>query len=84
MHEGECMAVFFMFRNRDEPFKDELAALIDVLRPVFGAQMAKLVRIHHRSSFTFPKLQSEGDGESGDDSDDGEDREDGEDWRNAA
>jgi hypothetical protein len=83
-NEGECMAVFFMFRNREEPFKDELAALIDVLRPVFGAQMAKLVRIHHRSSFQFPKLQDDADGDAG-----GEDREDdgddeGEGWRDAA
>ncbi|MFN9126798.1 MAG: hypothetical protein ACK5WD_13335 [bacterium] len=79
-HEGECMAVFFLFRNREEPFKDELAALIDVLRPVFGAQMAKLVRIHHRSSFKFPKLQSDGD-----ETDGAEDEEDeGESWRDAA
>lgn len=79
LHEGECMAVFFMFRNRAEPFKDELAALIDVLRPVFGAQMAKLVRIHHRSSFKFPKLQSDAD-----DADDDEDEDEGESWRDAA
>ena len=80
LNEGECMAVFFMFRNRAEPFKDELAALIDVLRPVFGAQMAKLVRIHHRSSFKFPTLQSDGDDAEG-----AEDEEDeGEGWRDAA
>ena len=72
--------MFFLFRNREEPFKDELAALIDVLRPVFGAQMAKLVRIHHRSSFKFPKLQSDGD-----EADGAEDEEDeGESWRDAA
>lgn len=81
-HEGECMAVFFLFRNREEPFKDELAALIDVLRPVFGAQMAKLVRIHHRSSFKFPKLQSDSD--DADDAEDGEDEDEGEGWRDAA
>ncbi|MFM7260334.1 MAG: hypothetical protein ACKO3W_06990, partial [bacterium] len=33
-HEGECMGVFFLFRNRSEPFRDELAGLIDALRPV--------------------------------------------------
>lgn len=76
-HEGECMAVFFLFRNRAEPFKDELAALIDLLRPVFGAQMAKLIRIHHRSSFRFPKVQDDGDADGDHDADD-------EDWRRAA
>ncbi|MEY3141591.1 MAG: hypothetical protein RLY21_84 [Planctomycetota bacterium] len=80
LNEGECMAVFFMFRNRAEPFKDELAALIDVLRPIFGAQMAKLVRIHHRSSFKFPKLQSDAD--EAEDAD--EDEDEGESWRDAA
>jgi hypothetical protein len=82
LNEGECMAVFFMFRNRAEPFKDELAALIDVLRPIFGAQMAKLVRIHHRSSFKFPQLQSDAD-EAEDADEDGDDGE-GEGWRDAA
>jgi len=80
-HEDECMAVFFLFRNRAEPFKEELAVLIDVLRPVFAAQMAKVVRIHHRSNFQFPKLQSDADDAEGDDAD----RDDeGESWRDAA
>ena len=83
-HENECMAVFFLFRNKAEPFKEELAILIDVLRPVFAAQMAKVVRIHHRSSFQFPKLQSEHDGEDDGDSDQSDDEWRGEDWRDAA
>lgn len=86
-HEDECMAVFFLFRNRAEPFKEELAVLIDVLRPVFAAQMAKVVRIHHRSNFQFPKLQSDADEVDGDDDEDrdDEDRDDeGESWRDAA
>jgi hypothetical protein len=81
------MAVFFLFRNRAEPFKEELAVLIDVLRPVFAAQMAKVVRIHHRSNFQFPKLQSDADEVDGDDDEgrDDEDRDDeGESWRDAA
>ena len=78
LHDGECMGVFFLFRNHAEPFLDEHAAMIDLLRPVFAAQMAKLVRIHHRSNFTFPK--TEGEGQAEDESDD----DSGEDWRRAA
>ena len=76
-HGDECMGVFFLFRNKSEPFADELAGLIDALRPVFAAQMAKLVRIHHRSNFAWPQVQ-----DNGDESDDGES--DGEEWRRAA
>jgi hypothetical protein len=80
-HEGECMGVFFLFRNRSEPFREELASLIDALRPVFAAQMAKLVRVHHRSKFQWPTQRAE----SADDTSDGDDAEDeGESWRRAA
>lgn len=78
-HGGECMGVFFLFRNRNEPFKDELAALIDALRPVFAAQMAKLVRVHHRSKFSWPESRG-----SADESDEDEGFGDGEGWRRAA
>lgn len=78
LHAGECMGVFFLFRNHAEPFLDEHAAMIDLLRPVFAAQMAKLVRIHHRSSFIFPK--TEGGVEGDEDADEGS----GEGWRDAA
>ena len=72
------MGVFFLFRNHAEPFLDEHAAMIDLLRPVFAAQMAKLVRIHHRSNFTFPKTEGEVEGDE--DADEGS----GEGWRDAA
>ena len=72
------MGVFFLFRSRTEPFKEELAALIDALRPVFAAQMAKLVRVHHRSKFQWPESRADVNEQ---DEDDGEY---GEDWRRAA
>lgn len=79
-HSGdECMGVFFLFRNRSEPFKDELAGLIDALRPVFAAQMAKLVRVHHRSKFSWPESRADAN-EPDEDGDEG----DGESWRRAA
>lgn len=78
---SECMGVFFLFRNKSEPFREELAGLIDALRPVFAAQMAKLVRVHHRSNFQWPRVQSE----HADDASDAEDDEDaGDEWRRAA
>jgi DNA-binding NarL/FixJ family response regulator len=75
-HGGECMGVFFLFRNRTEPFKDELAGLIDALRPVFAAQMAKLVRVHHRSRFLWPDSRA--------DINDVDEDDEGEGWRRAA
>ena len=77
-HGDECMGVFFLFRNRSEPFKDELAGLIDALRPVFAAQMAKLVRVHHRSKFSWPDAR----GSASDD--DGLQDDEGDEWRRAA
>jgi len=80
-HGNECMGVFFLFRNKSEPFREELAGLIDALRPVFAAQMAKLVRVHHRSNFQWPQVQSE----HADDASDAEEEDDsGEEWRRAA
>jgi hypothetical protein len=75
-HGGECMGVFFLFRNRTEPFKDERAGLIDALRPVFAAQMAKLVRVHHRSRFLWPDSRA--------DINDVDEDDEGEGWRRAA
>ena len=83
-HGDECMAVFFLFRNRTEPFRDELAGVIDALRPVFAAQMAKLVRIHHRSRFHWPKSQTDLAGDGDGESDGGTDGGTGEGWRDAA
>jgi hypothetical protein len=74
------MGVFFLFRNRNEPFKDELAGLIDALRPVFAAQMAKLVRVHHRSRFLWPESRAD----INERDEDGEDEGGGEGWRRAA
>ncbi len=79
-HGEECMGVFFLFRSRTEPFKDELAGLIDALRPVFAAQMAKLVRVHHRSKFSWPESR----GSAGDAEDRDEGQDEGEGWRRAA
>jgi hypothetical protein len=53
-HEGECLAVVFLFRDVETPFTEEMAPLLDSLRQVFGEQLAKVVRIHHRLDAQWP------------------------------
>ena len=78
-HGEECMAVFYFFRSRAEPFAEELADLFETLRPVFAAQMAKLVRVHHRSRFQWPESRGSA-ADGADEVDDGGE----EGWRDAA
>jgi hypothetical protein len=49
---------------------------------VFAAQMAKLVRVHHRSRFLWPDARA--DINEADDADEREGGSDGEGWRRAA
>ncbi len=46
--EGECLAVFTLFRERSTPFGADAAALLGQLSEVFGRQLARVIRIHHR------------------------------------
>lgn len=54
IHEGECLAVVFLFRDVKTPFPEEIAPLLESLRQVFGEQLAKVVRIHHRLDAQWP------------------------------
>lgn len=54
LHEEKCMAVIVLFRDRTEPFSEELASVIEVLRPIFAEQVAGVIRIHHRASPQWP------------------------------
>jgi DNA-binding response OmpR family regulator len=47
-HEGDCLAVVALFRDRSNPFHDELLPQIAVIRDIFGEQLGRIVRIHHR------------------------------------
>ncbi|MBL8745007.1 MAG: response regulator [Phycisphaerae bacterium] len=47
-HEGDCLAVVALFRDRDHPFHDELLPQIEVIRALFAEQLGRIVRIHHR------------------------------------
>ncbi len=47
-HEGEALAVITLFRDRVDPFSDELLDQIDVLRGIFAEGLARVIRVHHR------------------------------------
>jgi DNA-binding response OmpR family regulator len=53
-HDGECMAIMVLFRSEDDPYQDELASCLDVLRVVFAEQLASLIRIHNRLDASWP------------------------------
>jgi DNA-binding response OmpR family regulator len=64
-HEGKCLAVVVLFRDRREPFAEPTAGALDLMRQVLAQQMAAIVRIHHRASPQWPQ-------EAADDRDEGE------------
>jgi DNA-binding response OmpR family regulator len=55
IHGGECLAVVVLFRSKSDPFEPELATTIDVLRTIFGQQLADVIRIHHRAVPAWPE-----------------------------
>ena len=48
------MAIMVLFRSEDDPYQDELASSLDVLREVFAQQLASLIRIHNRLDPSWP------------------------------
>ncbi len=63
LHEGECLAVVVLFRNKTDPFDDRLGATIDVLRPIFAEQLAQIIKVHHRALPQWPDDASGGNDE---------------------
>lgn len=47
-HEGECLAVVILFRDRRSPFQETALELLRIIAPVFAQQLARIVRVHHR------------------------------------
>lgn len=47
-NEGECLAVFMLFREKHAGFGPELVDLLGMLAEKFGEQLARVVKIHHR------------------------------------
>jgi CheY-like chemotaxis protein len=46
--EGDTLAVFMVFRDATQPFPASTSATLASLRDAFGAQLARVIRIHHR------------------------------------
>ncbi|UCD74195.1 MAG: response regulator [Phycisphaerales bacterium] len=60
-HEDETMAVVVLFRNRSNPFLEDLAGSLDILRTTFAEQLATVIKVHHRASPSWPKDAHEDD-----------------------
>ena len=63
---SECLAVFTLFRDRSTPFEPAKFALLQEISEVFGKQLARVIRIHHRH---LPKDQWGALGDPADDHD---------------
>jgi DNA-binding response OmpR family regulator len=47
-HEGECLAIFLLFRDSKMVYADGLLPQLKTVRDLFAAQLAKVIKIHHR------------------------------------
>lgn len=47
-HEDECLAVVVLFRDQTHPFAEELAQKMATIAPLFGKQLAQIIRVHNR------------------------------------
>jgi len=65
--DGECLAVVVLFRDRRSPFSTSASETLRIIRELFGAQLGRVIKMHHRH---LPKHQWGGFfGEKGDDRD---------------
>ncbi|MFA9480227.1 response regulator [Phycisphaerales bacterium AB-hyl4] len=49
-HENEALAVITLFRDRDDPFDDQLVDICASIAPIMAEALSRLIRIHHRSN----------------------------------
>jgi hypothetical protein len=45
---GECLGVLCLFRDKRMPFSNETARTVQIAAELFGRQMARVIRVHHR------------------------------------
>lgn len=69
-HEGECLAVIALFRDKKTPFTASMLPLFKTIAELFGKQLARVIHVHHRH---LPKDQWGGFG-PGEDEDESDDR----------
>lgn len=60
-HDGECLAVLYLFRGSQEPFPDEVASVLDDLRGLLAEQLDRLIRIHNRLEQAWPDEPADAD-----------------------
>lgn len=46
--EGECLAVIVLFRDRRNPFGPAAVRTMRIIKDLFGRQLARVIRLHHR------------------------------------
>ena len=69
-HEGETLAIGCLFRDAHETFPQDAIEELESVRAVFGAQLARVIRVHnrHRPKDTWPGFEiddHEGDEDQG-------------------
>ncbi|HMN42424.1 MAG TPA: hypothetical protein PKE29_16405 [Phycisphaerales bacterium] len=47
-HDGECLAIFMLFRDHRSPFNQPLLEQVKTVGELFAAQLARVIHIHHR------------------------------------
>lgn len=47
-HEGECLAVVILFRNRSDAFTPEHLQMLETISEQFALQLGRVIHIHHR------------------------------------
>ncbi len=64
LHEGECLAVVALFRDRACPFPESLLSPLRIIREIFARQLARIIRTHHRHlpKHKWGSLGDDGDG----------------------
>lgn len=66
-HDGDCLAVGVLFRDRKNPFSDDAVAQLKSVADIFGKQLARVVKIHHRHrpEEAWPGFERDSDDEGG-------------------
>lgn len=49
-HDDECLAVVALFRDRLTPFTRQHIAILQLAAELFGRQLARVIRVHHRGA----------------------------------
>ncbi len=46
--DDECLAVLVLFRDRSRPYSEQDVRLVEMIADLFGAQLARVIKVHHR------------------------------------